>query len=830
MPLYDAFISYSHAKDKPIAAALQSVVQKLGKPWYQRRALRLFRDDTSLSATPQLWPTIEQALGESRYLILLASPEAAASHWVGKEVAYWLEKKSADTLLIAVTDGTLAWDNALNDFAPSATAPLPPALKGRFAAEPKWVDLTAYREGADKRDARFTELAADFAAAIRGMPKEDLLSQEVKQQRRTLRLVTSAAAAFLGLAVVAAVAGILAYRAQLEAVAQRNRAEQTLAAATQTANGMVFNLAQRFKFAVGIPVALVKDILDRAVALQQQLTKSGQTTPALRESEADALNEISFALARIGETTDAYAAADRARQLYADLVQADPGSARRRNGLAISYSRLGNALMRQSKYADALAAYEQDRDLTQQLVAADPANAEWQDNLSTANEKIGDALTQQGRMEPAKLASALDAYQAALAIRQKLNARDQVTDAWRFGLAVAYSKVGGALNFQRKSAEALTSYRNALPILLQLTTAQPGNSEWQNELAVLYGKIGEASLAQRSNAEALDAFQNCLAVLQRLLAHDPENGEWQDMSALAEEESADVLKVQGKLAEALDAYRKSLAIKQKLAAADPGNNARQNAVALILSSIGGLLSAQNKSDEALETYQQALEIWQKLVAAEPGNSRWRYGLSVLYEEIGGVLMSAGRLDEAVDRYQAALAGGLALVEGSPDNPFLQRSLSIKHTALGDALRQLGKLDDALAQYRSSLAIRQRLAAADKQDPRRQSDLTSVIGRIGALADRFILVRAFDKGLAAADEAIALAPDQLWISSSRAHALMFLDRVDEARALYLHYRGTPKVVGDKSWETVVLDDFADLRKAGLTHPLMDEIEQQFSGKG
>jgi hypothetical protein len=52
--LYDAFISYSHAKDKPIAAALQSVVQKLGKPWYRRRALRVFRDDTSLSGTPSL--------------------------------------------------------------------------------------------------------------------------------------------------------------------------------------------------------------------------------------------------------------------------------------------------------------------------------------------------------------------------------------------------------------------------------------------------------------------------------------------------------------------------------------------------------------------------------------------------------------------------------------------------------------------------------------------------------------------------------------------------------------------------------------------------------
>src|SRR5919198_1861455 len=108
MPLYDAFISYSHAKDKPIAAALQRAVQTLGKPWYQRRALRVFRDDTSLSATPHLWPSIEVALAQSRYLILLASPEAATSHWVGKEIAWWLEHKGAATLLIALTDGELA--------------------------------------------------------------------------------------------------------------------------------------------------------------------------------------------------------------------------------------------------------------------------------------------------------------------------------------------------------------------------------------------------------------------------------------------------------------------------------------------------------------------------------------------------------------------------------------------------------------------------------------------------------------------------------------------------------------------------------------------------
>src|SRR5437870_13805893 len=105
MAFYDAFVSYSHAKDKPIAAALQSVVQRLGKPWYRRRALRVFRDDTSLSATPSLWPAIEQALGQSRFLILLASPDAATSRWVNTEIAYWVDHKGVDTLLIALTDG-----------------------------------------------------------------------------------------------------------------------------------------------------------------------------------------------------------------------------------------------------------------------------------------------------------------------------------------------------------------------------------------------------------------------------------------------------------------------------------------------------------------------------------------------------------------------------------------------------------------------------------------------------------------------------------------------------------------------------------------------------
>src|ERR1700745_3139966 len=96
---YDAFISYSHAADGSLAPALQHGLQTLAKPLYQRKALRVFRDQTNLSATPELWSTIEQALAASRFFILLASPDAARSPWVQQELDWWRRHRAPERLL-----------------------------------------------------------------------------------------------------------------------------------------------------------------------------------------------------------------------------------------------------------------------------------------------------------------------------------------------------------------------------------------------------------------------------------------------------------------------------------------------------------------------------------------------------------------------------------------------------------------------------------------------------------------------------------------------------------------------------------------------------------
>ena len=75
-----AFISYSHAADGKLAPALQRALHDFAKPWYQLRALRVFRDKTSLAANPALWQAIESALGDSVWFLYMASPMAAQSH------------------------------------------------------------------------------------------------------------------------------------------------------------------------------------------------------------------------------------------------------------------------------------------------------------------------------------------------------------------------------------------------------------------------------------------------------------------------------------------------------------------------------------------------------------------------------------------------------------------------------------------------------------------------------------------------------------------------------------------------------------------------------
>ncbi|MGX1668848.1 TIR domain-containing protein [Streptomyces sp. NPDC055400] len=220
---HDAFISYSHAWDKDVAKAFHSQLQAFDRPWYRPRNLRLFRDETNLAASPHLWTEIERALTRSRWLVLMASPSAAASRWVRDEIRWWLTHRSPDTLLIAWTDGTLVWDGEGASFDWSQTDALPrEEMAEAFDQEPRWVDLRWLRgpEQVSSADPRLIECVAEFAAPLTGKSKDELIGDHVRQRRRTVRWVQATVAVLTTLLLVAVAGGVTAYNQRNSARAQ----------------------------------------------------------------------------------------------------------------------------------------------------------------------------------------------------------------------------------------------------------------------------------------------------------------------------------------------------------------------------------------------------------------------------------------------------------------------------------------------------------------------------------------------------------------------------------------------------------------------------------
>jgi len=210
---YDAYISYSHgAEDAAVAASIEQGLERLARPWNRLRAMSVFRDQSDLTAESDLSGALTRTLGESRYLVLLASPESAASPWVNKEVAYWCDQcDGVERLIVVVTGGVFEWDEGAGALTQSTDA-VSTVVRSRFTTEPLYVDLRWARAAQELslRDTRFRAAIVLMAATIRGVAPADLEGEDVRLHRRARRLARAAVATVAVLALVASVAALVA--------------------------------------------------------------------------------------------------------------------------------------------------------------------------------------------------------------------------------------------------------------------------------------------------------------------------------------------------------------------------------------------------------------------------------------------------------------------------------------------------------------------------------------------------------------------------------------------------------------------------------------------
>jgi tetratricopeptide (TPR) repeat protein len=449
-----------------------------------------------------------------------------------------------------------------------------------------------------------------------------------KRRQRSILAATAA-----GLVIALALAGFAgsqwraADRAERVASEQRNRAEAALRAATETANALVTDLARKFRDRVGMPIDLVRDILDRARRLQGQLLESGETSPELRFSAALALNELVLTLLEQGgaearaDIAAALAVAQRYQAIMAALTAANPGNLEWQYQLSLSHNRLGDVLALAARYQEALEEYSKSLVIRQKLVTADAGNARWQEALATAHAKIGDMLRELG-----KRVEALDAYDRSLAIRTRLAELDPADAERQRELAVSYERKGLALSQLGQFEEALDVFTRSLEIRQKLTTDQ-SNAQWRRDLSISYERVGDMLARMGKSEQALAAYKVCFAIRQKLATDDPANKQRQRDLAVIHGRIGEILLALDQRPQALDEFRASLAIQEKLLRDDPGSALWQTDLVITLRRLA------RAGDDPRGRLTRALEIARKLAAEGKLAAQQRGWVETLEQEL-----------------------------------------------------------------------------------------------------------------------------------------------------------------------------------------------------
>ena len=213
---YWAFISYSSLDAKwgkwlhkrlenyPIPKEFQGMEvadgTRLGK-----HIRPVFRDRDELAGSAELGAVIEEALQQSRFLIVLCSPNSAKSKWVNKEIEDFRSMHGDGKVLALIVDGEP--NASTNENFDDDLECFPPAL--RYPLEPLAGDL---RAEADGKERGFLKILAGIA----DIGFDDLYRRHERAKRRN-RLIIGAAA----VALIAVLTGLSIFAFTQKSIAEK---------------------------------------------------------------------------------------------------------------------------------------------------------------------------------------------------------------------------------------------------------------------------------------------------------------------------------------------------------------------------------------------------------------------------------------------------------------------------------------------------------------------------------------------------------------------------------------------------------------------------------
>lgn len=505
---YRAFISYSHT-DAAWARWLMRRLETYRVPArlvgtrgshgaIQARLGAFFRDREELSSAGDLGATIRATLAESDAMVVICSPAAAQSQWVGAEIEAFRASGRGDRVLCFVVAGEPGTATAADACFPPAL--LAPDASGK-AVEPLAAD--ARREG-DGRDRAFLKLVA----GLLGIGYDALAQRDAQRRNRTLAVVAVASLTAMAIAVGLAATAYVA----------RNDAQRRQAQAEDILGFMLGDLRQKLT-TVG-RLDLMRAVDDKATGYFATLDPRDSSDRALEE-QARSLTGIGQVRLDAGDHDAAMTAFIEAHARSTALHERQPGKGQRLFDLAQAEYWIGYVAWRQGRHDDAEVWLSKYRDSAIRLAAMDRDNFDWQKEVAYGHHNLAVLDESRGRYAEAERAmrSKHELHRKWLQERPKdlqLRFESADTASWLGSLSLRQGKLADAEAYFVEQVEGMQ--RNV--------AEDTRNAKWKENsvdalllLADVQAQRGDLSVTRASVSAAS-------ALAAELTAHDPDNNVW----------------------------------------------------------------------------------------------------------------------------------------------------------------------------------------------------------------------------------------------------------------------------------------------------------------
>jgi len=562
---YYAFLSYSHA-DEATASWLHDSLERFRTPSslagrltdngaIPKRLTPIFRDRHELAASANLAAGIRAALDSSRFLIVLCSPAAAASHWVNAEIDMFKRHRPDGCVLAAIVAGD---PFASETPGREAEECFPPALRQRYDRRGRPTGKRAEPLAADIREDRDGKRLGllKLIAGMLGVGLDELVQRETLRRQRRLAIV--AAASLAGMAVTSTLA-VVALESRDDARDQRREAEGLVGfmlgdlrskleplgrldvldsvgsraleyyEKQDTSSLSDAGLAQRSKALTLMgEIANTRGNLDTALRLYRQAfagtaeaLKRAPDDPQRLFDHAQNVYWVGYIDWQRGRLDRAATAFREYKRLADRMIALEPAKPEWRLEAIYADTNLGTLQLGKRQYRAAVATYQRVLDGIEPLAAAAPGNEAYAEQLSQALAYLADAREREGALD-----EALAQRERQLAQLERRAQLDPANNKHKRSLMSTHRALGRLFALRGELVPAEEHLTTAARLADEILRTEPANTEWAHRAASAYLDFGELELARNRLEQAGAAVRSACNLGARLVARDRSVVEW----------------------------------------------------------------------------------------------------------------------------------------------------------------------------------------------------------------------------------------------------------------------------------------------------------------